>query len=287
MSGFEAEAEEQQMEAEALASIFVDEFEQLSESPFHWRVLLEPHAPGDDIENHVAVHLEAKIPAAYPIEAPELDCVVVRGLDEKQRGALLELANQAAEENLGMAMIYTICDVVKEWLVAHNEKAQDGSMFAAMQKRMEEKDAQPETDGGSAGAGGASAGQQEMTPELEALERNKQKVFDEGTPVTAESFAKWKEAFEAETAPVVVEASKGKMTGRDYFATRDADVGGWEEPEDDKDDDDEDGPAAAEGGGAAEGAAAVENAGLFLDDDEDDSDFDDLEDSEEEDEDAE
>ena len=40
------------MEAEALASIFVDEFEQLSESPFHWRVLLEPHAPGDDIENH-------------------------------------------------------------------------------------------------------------------------------------------------------------------------------------------------------------------------------------------
>ena len=57
------------MEAEALESIFVDEFTQISSTPpFHWALKLEPHPVGDGIENHVAVSLEAKLPPAYPNE---------------------------------------------------------------------------------------------------------------------------------------------------------------------------------------------------------------------------
>lgn len=52
MAEFEAEREEQAMEAEALESIFMDDFEQISDSPFHWKVKLTPHPPGDEQENH-------------------------------------------------------------------------------------------------------------------------------------------------------------------------------------------------------------------------------------------
>lgn len=107
------------MESEALESIFVDEFEQVSASPFHWRIKLQPHPSGDDEENHgitkwitsatlncshfkllggnhkiVAITLEAKIPPAYPNEVPTLDVIVTKGLTEEQRTSLLELANE-------------------------------------------------------------------------------------------------------------------------------------------------------------------------------------------------
>jgi hypothetical protein len=40
------------MEAEALESIFLDDFEKLSEAPYHWRIKLTPHPPGDEEANH-------------------------------------------------------------------------------------------------------------------------------------------------------------------------------------------------------------------------------------------
>ena len=49
-----AEDEEQAMEGEALESIFCDQFEEISRSPFHWRVHISPHARGDGETNHGA-----------------------------------------------------------------------------------------------------------------------------------------------------------------------------------------------------------------------------------------
>ena len=112
------------MESEALESIYVDDFEQVSASPFHWKVSIQPYSAGDGEENHVGIVLEAKLPAAYPNEVPELEVVVTKGLGDEQREALLALAKEKAEENLGMAMIYTIADELKEWLAAHNEPMQ-------------------------------------------------------------------------------------------------------------------------------------------------------------------
>lgn len=111
------------MEAEALESIFVDDFQQLSTSPYHWKVDLQPF-PAEDEENHVALSLEATIPRNYPNEVPELKIIVVKGLNEDQVETILNLATKCAEENIGMAMIYTICEEIKEWLIAHNEPPQ-------------------------------------------------------------------------------------------------------------------------------------------------------------------
>jgi len=282
MSAFEDEHEEQIMEAEALESIFADEFEQLSASPFCWRVHLQPHAPGEEEENHVVITLEAKIPPAYPNEVPELDVVVVKGLTEDQRKTLLGLANEKTQENLGMAMIYTIAEELKEWLLAHNEPPKDNSMFAAMQRREQEKTSPAAAAPSSGGedSGGRVLTEQERL-DIEQLERSKQKELD-GTVVTAESFAAWRAGFDEEMTPAVdVAADKAalKPTGREYFAAI-TELDSWEEPPAG----DDEGEGAEDAGGG--GGGGVGDAGLFGGED-DDSDFDDLSDDDDDDDDDE
>mmetsp|Transcript_36908 Transcript_36908/g.47701 ORF Transcript_36908/g.47701 Transcript_36908/m.47701 type:complete len:269 (-) Transcript_36908:140-946(-) len=260
MSEFEALAEEQAMEAEALESIFVDEFEQLSESPYHWKVKLQPF-PAEDEENHVIASLEAKIPKEYPNIVPELIISTLKGLTDEQIDILTEIANKSAEDNIGMAMIYTICEEIKEWLLAHNEPPQDNSMFAKMQRRIHEKDAPVTTtdDSGEVKVVLSEA----QSRELEALERNRQKEL-EGTPVNSETFATWKASFDAsQTIAVVI--SSDKKTGREYFSVG-ANVEEWKEPEENE-------------GAEEEGDDDfIHDDDVFNEDDYPDSDFSDLDD---------
>ena len=201
------------MEAEALESIFPDEFEQVSATPFHWRIRLEPHPAGDGVENHgkwqpwhpdashrapspeprpspryisllgsqkkklisecassllahaptlrarvriVAMVLVVKPPPEYPNAVPDMEIEVVRGLSPEQKAELEALSRAKAEENLGMVMVYTLCEEIKEWLVAHNQPKQDKSMFAMMQRRELEK-AAPSAEEKAAAAAAASS----------------------------------------------------------------------------------------------------------------------------------
>lgn len=65
-------------------------------------------------------------------------------------------------------------------------------MFAKMQRRIQDKDTPRSSEGNSSKPEPVMT--EEMTRELEALERNRQKVL-EGTPVNAETFAAWKVDF--------------------------------------------------------------------------------------------
>lgn len=116
-------AEEQAMEAEALESIFVDDFEQLSSSPYHWKLRLLPF-PAEDEENHLICSLEIKIPNTYPNVSPDISITSLKGLTDDQVEVLNDLAMKSSQDNIGMAMIYTIAEEVKEWLLAHNEPPQ-------------------------------------------------------------------------------------------------------------------------------------------------------------------
>lgn len=51
----------------------------------------------------------------------QLSLKSTKGLLDKQIEELTEVMMQTAEENLGMAMIYTIVEALKEWLVDHNQ----------------------------------------------------------------------------------------------------------------------------------------------------------------------
>lgn len=141
--------EEQEMEAEALAAIFDDCLEIISSTqPFEWAVDLYPEQLAADEEdedapqNHVGVKVVAKIPLTYPEESlPEFSIKVLKGLTEEHEQELLELANEEAENNRGMPVMYAVCERLREWLLENNEKGMDDrSMYTQMLKREKEKE---------------------------------------------------------------------------------------------------------------------------------------------------
>lgn len=237
----------------------MEDFEKLCEEPHHWRVTLRPHPPGDEEENHVEIIIEAKIPAPYPNEKPDFDVIVQKGLKEAQRQELLDLLNEKADENIGMPMLYTVAEELREWLLEHNEPMQDDSMFAAMMRREMERKAEKEQQSSE-----STPTQQQLSEEEEMEARNRQKIL-EGTPVTPETFLEWRARFEAETAqPEEQAAVNDKLSGKQYFIQHTLSTD-WEEDN-------------------ADEGVAVDEA-LFAGEDEDDlDDLDDMDDSDEDDE---
>jgi hypothetical protein len=141
--------EEQEMEAEALAAIFDDCLEIISSTqPFEWAVDLYPEQLAADEEdedapqNHVGVRVVAKIPLTYPEESlPEFNIKVLKGLTEEHEQELIELANEEAENNRGMPVMYAVCERLREWLLENNEKGMDDrSMYTQMLKREKDKE---------------------------------------------------------------------------------------------------------------------------------------------------
>ena len=139
--------EEQEMEAEALEAIFDHAFEAISaEQPYKWAVKLLPvDCAGDEQEeearNHVGIRLVATIPLDYPESLPDLDVEIVFGLTDEHRTKLLDMAIEESNNNEGMPAIFTICEVLREWLADNNVKGlDDASMHAQMMRRSKEEE---------------------------------------------------------------------------------------------------------------------------------------------------
>eukprot|EP00752_Nemacystus_decipiens_P008210 g7342.t1 len=199
MSGFETNHEEEQsMELEALEAIYADLFTVVSQkgegAPLEWKVHLEPTEGGEGEINHVGIDFTCRIPERYPDEAPEVEVEGTKGLTPKQVEELLLLAQTQAQENVGMAMGYTIAESLKEWLADNNvPSAVDGSMHGEMLRRMAEGDRdRRKVEEIKAAEAKARAEDEE---DDETIRRRRQA---DGTPVTRESFAAWKAAFDLE-----------------------------------------------------------------------------------------
>ncbi|CAM9654179.1 unnamed protein product [Pylaiella littoralis] len=217
MSGFETNHEEEQsMELEALEAIYADLFTVVSEKPLEWKVHLEPTEGGEGETNHVGIDFSCRIPERYPDEPPEVDVAGTKGLTPKQVEELLDLAKTQAEENVGMAMGYTIAEGLKEWLADNNvPSAVDGSMHGEMLRRMAEGD--------------RDRRKVEEVKEAEAKARAEDEEDDEtirrrrqadGTPVTIASFAAWKAAFDSEMRggkAVAEDLVAKKPSGKEMF----------------------------------------------------------------------
>ena len=138
--------EEQEMEAEALSAIFDTAFTiRSSTQPFIWSIKLVPVDCGDDedeseVTNHVMVNLVATIPPTYPESAlPQLDIEVIKGLSPDNKNEILDIANNEAQANEGMAAIFAVCEAVREWLADNNVKGlDDASMHAQMMRKAKE-----------------------------------------------------------------------------------------------------------------------------------------------------
>ncbi|KAI1492661.1 RWD-domain-containing protein [Biscogniauxia mediterranea] len=170
--------EEQVEEREVLDSIFPEEITDISDTEYRITVKLNPAeddndagADGeDDIDREPpALILHVRYPEAYPDEAPILDLSgagpssypwLSVSADKEQ---LLRVLEETVQENLGMAMVFTLVTTLTE---------------AAEQLIGDRRE-------------GAARAREEI---LLAAEREENKKFH-GDPVTPESFMRWREGF--------------------------------------------------------------------------------------------
>ncbi|KAL2263343.1 hypothetical protein VTK26DRAFT_7139 [Humicola hyalothermophila] len=159
--------EEQAEEREVLDSIFPDEITDISDHEY--RISIKLDLEDGDAEPPVML-LTVRYPENYPDTAPLLELSAPQNstphqflnvADDKEQ--LLRGLEATIEENMGMAMVFTIVSALKE---------------AAEQLVAERKEA------------AAKAHEEEIL----AAEREENAKFH-GTPVNRETFLKWREAF--------------------------------------------------------------------------------------------
>mmetsp|Transcript_7560 Transcript_7560/g.10439 ORF Transcript_7560/g.10439 Transcript_7560/m.10439 type:complete len:224 (-) Transcript_7560:138-809(-) len=175
--------EENELELEALRAIYMDDIEEISKDPIQFQINLQPNAGSDD--NHVSLTLDVTFTSRYPNEAPICQLTNLYNIDETQEKQIEEIIKQQINENLGMAMIYNVACACKSWL-------DDNNISPEQKKKLK----------------------------LQKEEEEIQKRRSEGTPVTIESFAAWKEKFYAkyrEEEKRKEEERKKKLTGRQLF----------------------------------------------------------------------
>lgn len=186
------------MEIEALESIYLDDFTKTSDIPIEFTLQVYPLASdGSD----GGVTLRCSLPETYPEARPEVSVECIKGLTEDQIAIIQQLVHEAAEENVGMPMIYMLETAAKGWLVDNNKEAGDGSAYAQMLKRKAAE--QEKVDEEKAVAAEAAAAEDDgVLPVLE------------GTPVTPESFAEWFSQYQQERAELEpADAGSSKLSG--------------------------------------------------------------------------
>ncbi|KAI1365031.1 RWD domain-containing protein [Xylaria arbuscula] len=170
--------EDQIEEREVLESIFPEEITDISDTEYRIAIKLNP--PPDDTNNDgeeslepPTLNLHVRYPEAYPDEAPILDLSPVPNAPPHPRFSvaadkeqLLRGLEDAIQENLGMAMVFTLVTTVTE---------------LAEQLMTERKE----------------AAEREREERLLAAEREENKKF-QGAMVTPETFMRWREQFRRE-----------------------------------------------------------------------------------------
>ncbi|KAI0411998.1 RWD domain-containing protein [Xylaria grammica] len=164
--------EEQVEEREVLDSIFPEEITDISDTEYRIAVKLNPPDDdnGDEESEPPTIILHVRYPDAYPDEAPMLDLSPPANAPPHPRFSvsadkerLLKGLEDTIQENLGMAMVFTLVTTLTE---------------LAEQLMTERKEAV----------------ERERQEVLLAAEREENKKFH-GTPVTPETFLKWRDDF--------------------------------------------------------------------------------------------
>ncbi|KAI5285334.1 hypothetical protein KEM52_002488 [Ascosphaera acerosa] len=163
--------EEQVEEKETLLSIFPDELIDISD--YSYQILVTPDITNLDEDGDAQppqLLLQVSYPEAYPDVAPDLDLLTPPGQPKyphfdihEDRARLLDALAPSIEDNLGMIMVFTLVDTLKEAvevLIAERQKA------ITAERRMH----------------------------AERAEQEENRKFL-GTPVTRESFLAWREGF--------------------------------------------------------------------------------------------
>jgi hypothetical protein len=193
-------AEEQEMEHEALTAI-LDSSYTPSPTPYPqnvWVINLIPNPGEPDSSNFVGVTLTCSMPADYPEPGvPVVEISIDKGLSVDHLPILKGIVDETIEQNLGMPLIFTICEAVRDWLSENNKKGlADDSSYAKMIRKAQDLAKDKVLEQAAFERGEAKEG-------ITATEEHEKEVARkraEGTPCTAENFKIWKTAFDAELA---------------------------------------------------------------------------------------
>jgi len=199
--------EEQQEEREVLDSIFPDEITDISDTAYRIQVALDVPSHDDEEEEQPILLLHVSYPEAYPDIAPDLDLSNPPNAPkhpllsvQEDKAHLLESLQPSVEENLGMAMIFTLVSTLKD---TAEQLIQDRQAVIQASKDREAAKVQEEED----------------------------RKFH-GTAVTRESFLEWRDKFrqemadeeerrrdekEAEDKKKRISEKERKMTGRQLW----------------------------------------------------------------------
>lgn len=194
--------EEQTMEMEALESILGDEKLRAYTGPVPsaWitdrtihAIKLEPDT--DEPNQTCSCDLLFQHTDMYPEELPNIKLSNTRGLTNREVDVLSGLLMETAQENLGMASVFAIMQAAQEWL--ENKAGIQLEEDPEVVKKREAAEA----------------------------ERKLQEARALGTPVTPESFAVWKAAFQEEQRAKKIASGEvieeevvvTKKTGKQYF----------------------------------------------------------------------
>lgn len=165
--------DEQKEEREVLESIFPDEIQDVSDTEYRITIKLEPSSENDEEDDNPTIILNVRYPEAYPDEAPWLDITQPPNaskhefLDvQEDKARLLEALQPTIEENIGIAMIFTLVSTLKD------------SAELLMSERQQAVQAQKDM-------------------EVVKAEEEENRKF-EGEKVTRETFLAWREKFKKE-----------------------------------------------------------------------------------------
>lgn len=184
-------AEDQKNEIEALQSIYPDEIEILEEEPqYMFKIKVVPQDAENFPDHAMSAEIQFSYTSDYPDSAPLIEFVSNDNMDDGQLDSLMDLMKTQAEENLGMAMIFTLISAVQEHMTDMMEKAAKDKVEAEERRVREEEEAE-------------------------------RKRF-EGTRVTVETFMAWKLKFDAEIAEMrrlkgYDDSAAKKPTGKALF----------------------------------------------------------------------
>ncbi|KAH9901289.1 RWD-domain-containing protein [Cubamyces lactineus] len=166
-------------EFEVLESIYPTELTKISEREIS--ITIEPDDPAEGVEP-LALALNVEYTDGYPDVLPQFSLEATEGeLDQSEVDHLHDELRKVGEENLGMAMTFTLVSHLRERL-------------SALQRDREERKRQEEAE-----------------KERQALEAEEART--RGTPVTIESFKAWKAKFDKEMAEKRAREEEEKLKG--------------------------------------------------------------------------
>ena len=167
--------EEQREEREVLDSIFPDEIQDISDIEYRVSITLDVPQESDEDTFCPTIILNVRYPEAYPDETPYLDitqppnAAKIPSLDvQEDKARLLNALQPTIEENMGMAMVFTLVSTLKD------------AAELLISERQQAVQAQKDFDAAKA-------------------EEEENRKF-EGEKVTRETFLAWREGFQRETA---------------------------------------------------------------------------------------